>query len=152
MFYHLLDNTSFHHPKYYSRHKSNPLNLLYPLGDDYGVSTDVPWAMTFPIGTPPTTVPVHPTQIYETLLGFGIFVILWKLRGKLKPTGSLFSLYLILAGLERFSIEFIRTNTHYFFSLSGAQIISILMILLGTIMILRLRQASGEKASLESSP
>lgn len=122
------------------------------VGDDYGVSTDVPWAMTFPIGTPPTTVPVHPTQIYETLLGFGIFAILWKLRGKLKPTGSLFSLYLILAGLERFSIEFIRTNTHYFFSLSGAQIISILMVLLGTIMIVRLRQASGEKASLESSP
>ena len=122
------------------------------VGDDYGIPTDVPWAMTFPIGTPPTTIPVHPTQIYETLLGFGIFTVLWKLRGKLTPHGLLFSLYLILAGMERFFIEFIRMNPKYLFGLSGAQIISILMVLLGTILIVRLRQAAGEKAILESSP
>ena len=121
-------------------------------GDDYGVPTDLPWAVSFPEGLDPTNDFVHPTQIYETLLGFGIFAILWKLRGKLKPTGFLFSLYLILAGLERFSIEFIRTNNKYLFGLSGAQIISILMVLLGTILIVRLRQAAGEKAILESSP
>ncbi|MFQ6607984.1 MAG: prolipoprotein diacylglyceryl transferase [Fidelibacterota bacterium] len=121
------------------------------VGDDYGTPSDLPWALTFPIGTPPTQIPVHPTQIYETLLGFGIFTLLWKLRGKLRPNGSLFSLYLVLAGLERFFIEFIRTNPKYLFGLSGAQIISILMILLGTIMIVSLRQAVSEKASLESS-
>lgn len=122
------------------------------VGDDYGIPSDLPWAMAFPKGTPPTTIPVHPTQIYETLLGFGIFTVLWKLRGKLTPAGLLFSLYLILAGVERFFIEFIRMNPKYLFGLSGAQIISILMVLLGTIMIVRLRQAAGEKASLDSSP
>ena len=37
------------------------------VGDDYGVPSDLPWAVAFPKGLPPTSVPVHPTQLYEVL-------------------------------------------------------------------------------------
>tara|TARA_A100001015_G_scaffold63882_1_gene70508 strand:+ start:2753 stop:3511 length:759 start_codon:yes stop_codon:yes gene_type:complete len=103
------------------------------VGCDYGLPTNLPWAMTFPNGAPPTLIPVHPTQIYETLLGLIIFSILWNLKYKLKK-GYLFSLYMFLAGTERFFIEFIRTNPKYFIGLSGAQIISILMITISLIL------------------
>ena len=103
------------------------------VGCDYGLPTNLPWAMTFPNGAPPTLIPVHPTQIYETLLGLIIFSILWNLKYKLKK-GYLFSLYLFLAGTERFFIEFIRTNPKYLIGLSGAQIISILMITISLIL------------------
>tara|TARA_A100001011_G_scaffold202506_1_gene210883 strand:- start:30779 stop:31537 length:759 start_codon:yes stop_codon:yes gene_type:complete len=103
------------------------------VGCDYGLPTNLPWAMTFPNGAPPTLIPVHPTQIYETLLGLIIFSILWNLKYKLKK-GYLFSLYIFLAGTERFFIEFIRTNPKYLIGLSGAQIISILMITISLIL------------------
>ena len=103
------------------------------VGCDYGLPTNLPWAMTFPNGAPPTLISVHPTQIYETLLGLIIFSILWNLKYKLKK-GYLFSLYMFLAGTERFFIEFIRTNPKYFIGLSGAQIISILMITISLIL------------------
>ena len=98
------------------------------VGCDYGLPTNLPWGMTFPNGAPPTFISVHPTQIYETLLGLVIFSILWNLKYKLKK-GFVFSLYLLLASSERFFIEFIRTNPKYFIGLSGAQIISIIIIL-----------------------
>tara|TARA_S200000501_G_scaffold135035_1_gene127799 strand:+ start:8999 stop:9757 length:759 start_codon:yes stop_codon:yes gene_type:complete len=103
------------------------------VGCDYGLPTNLPWGMTFPNGAPPTLIPVHPTQIYETLLGLIIFSILWNLKYKLKK-GYLFSLYLFLAGTERFFIEFIRTNPKYLIGLSGAQIISIIMIAISLIL------------------
>ena len=68
------------------------------VGCDYGLPTNLPWAMTFPNGAPPTLIPVHPTQIYETLLGLIIFSILWNLKYKLKK-GYLFSLYMFLGHL-----------------------------------------------------
>jgi len=114
------------------------------VGDDYGIPSQLPWAMAFPKGIPPVTTPVHPTQIYEIMLGLIIFATLWKLRTKTKPVGILFFLYLILAGTERFIIEFIRTNTKYLLGLSGAQIISICMIALGVFFIVKLRSAASD--------
>ena len=48
----------------------------------YGPAADVPWAMTFPNGVVPTTVPVHPTPLYDTTLLIFLFFILWALRKK----------------------------------------------------------------------
>ena len=102
------------------------------VGDDYGIPSDLPWAMAFPNGLPPTNVAVHPTQVYETLICGSLFYYLWSRRNDPKVTGSYFFKYLIIAGIERFFIEFIRTNEKYLFdSLSGAQIISIFMISIG---------------------
>jgi len=58
-------------------------------------------------------LPVFPTPIYETIAGTLIFFLLWSLRKRLPIPGTLFSLYLILNGIERFFIEQIRVNTRY---------------------------------------
>lgn len=55
-------------------------------------------------------IPVFPTPFYETLMGTLLFFVLWGLRKKLQPAGSLFAVYLFLNGLERFLIEKIRVN------------------------------------------
>ncbi len=78
--------------------------------------------------------PVFPTPVYETLTMFIVFLILWSLRKRLKVPGTLFSIYLILAGLERFFIEFIRITPRYHIfgiAITQAQIISIFMIIFG---------------------
>jgi phosphatidylglycerol---prolipoprotein diacylglyceryl transferase len=80
------------------------------VGDDYGRPTDLPWAVAFPQGLPPTVVPVHPTQLYETA---GLMVIAWALiqwRRAARPDAIVFARYLMLAGTLRFSIEFVRVN------------------------------------------
>ena len=101
------------------------------VGDDYGVPSRLPWAMAFPSGIPPTIIPVHPTQIYESLVGLAIFGFLYWLRPKARFVGQVFFIYLILAGTERFFIEFIRTNHRYALGFSGAQYLGFLMVVLG---------------------
>ncbi len=76
---------------------------------------------------------LHPAPIYEFFLAVIIFLILWKLRKNIWPDGKLFSVYLFLAGLERFSIEFIRLNPHLMFGLSEAQLISVVLMVVGII-------------------
>lgn len=100
----------------------------FMVGDDYGIASNLPWAMTFPKGLPPTIVPVHPTQIYEVIAGFAIFAFLMNYRKKKQFAGQVFFVYMILMGTERFLIEFIRTNNRYILGLSGAQIIALLLI------------------------
>ena len=122
------------------------------VGDDYGLPSKLPWAVSFIDGLPPTTtqsfqyyypwidlsgfepglITVHPTQIYEVIITFILFVFLWKKRKNIETTGNLFFTYLILYGIERFMIEFLRTNPKYLFSFfSGAQIICLIMIMIG---------------------
>ena len=128
------------------------------VGDDYGIPTSLPWGLSFPNGLPPSTsqvfelyfpwidisnfepglLKVHPTQIYEFIICLIIFFYLYNKRLNIKVKGTLFFTYLILAGFERFFIEFIRTNEKYFLStFSGAQIISFFMISIGLSFILR---------------
>lgn len=79
-------------------------------------------------------VAVYPTSLYEFLAGLLLFGLLWSLRKKIKPAGMMFSLYLILAGLERFFIELIRVNSKYHvggLSFTQAELISTIMILSG---------------------
>jgi phosphatidylglycerol:prolipoprotein diacylglycerol transferase len=78
-------------------------------------------------------VRVHPAPIYETLLYTVIFVVLWRLRGRGFADGRLFFLYLILAGAARFMVEFVRINPRVFIGLSEAQLIAIIMIILGSV-------------------
>jgi prolipoprotein diacylglyceryl transferase len=80
--------------------------------------------------------PVFPTPLYETLAGFVIFAILWMIRKRLSVPGHLFCVYLILNGIERFFIEKIRINPVYHFAglrLTQAEIIAILLIILGAV-------------------
>lgn len=101
-------------------------------GDDYGRVTDAPWGMSFPQGSPPTLETVHPTQIYEAAAAFIIFGFLWN-RRKLwsRRPGTIWGSYLILAGLERFIVEYYRTNTPVALSLTVAQWISVGLVVFG---------------------
>ncbi len=110
------------------------------VGDDYGIPTDLPWGMSFPEGLPPTTETVHPTQIYETVIMGMVFVYLWNIRKSDFKTGYLFSLYLILAGSERFFIEFLRNTTPSPISgLSIAQLTAAAIIAIGSYKVYKLR-------------
>jgi phosphatidylglycerol:prolipoprotein diacylglycerol transferase len=79
---------------------------------------------------------VYPTPLYETMMAVAIFALLWAVRKHPFKAGWLFSLYVLLAGVERFLIEKIRVNTHYeFFGISAtqAEIISIVLMISGSI-------------------
>jgi len=81
-------------------------------------------------------LPVFPTPLYEVILCMILFVILWFLRKRIQTPGLLFSIYLIMAGVERFLIELIRVNSRYtLFGLSftQAEMISAFLIIFGTI-------------------
>ena len=58
-------------------------------------------------------IPVFPTPFYETLVCLGLFFVLWGIRKRLRIPGTLFAIYLILNGIERFFVEKIRVNTKY---------------------------------------
>jgi len=97
---------------------------------DYGIPWDGPWAMAYPDGTVPTDVPVHPTPIYETLVMGLVAWGLWQLRDAFRPA-ILFALWLLVAGVERFLIEFIRINDEVVAGLTLPQLISLAMIIAG---------------------
>ena len=99
------------------------------VGDDYGIPSNLPWACTFPKGLPPTDIPVHPTQIYEMTAYFSVFIYLRYKKQNLNFTGELMFEYLFLVGFFRFIIEFIRNNPQYLMGLTGAQYISLFMML-----------------------
>lgn len=63
---------------------------------------------------------VFPTPLYEAVTCILLFFVLWSLRKKLKQTGQIFFLYLLLNGIERFFIEKIRVNNK--FDLLGMQV------------------------------
>jgi phosphatidylglycerol:prolipoprotein diacylglycerol transferase len=101
------------------------------VGDDYGRPTDLPWGVAFPEGLPPTTVPVHPTQLYEAA---GLAVLAWMLvRWRRRGAGDtvVFARYLVLAGTLRFAIEFIRVNIRIAGPFTLAHLISGAIVLLG---------------------
>jgi len=103
---------------------------------DYGPPSDVPWAMAFPDGVVPTTVPVHPTPVYDFLLLFTLFFILWSLRKKNFKRGTIFGLFGVFMGVERFFTEFWRTNPNVLFdAFSLAQVLSVLLFLWGIWMV-----------------
>ena len=96
--------------------------------------------MAYPNGTVPTTEQVHPTPVYETITMLIVAAVLWRLRHRWRP-GTLFALYLILAGLERFLVEFVRRNDHVLLGLTQPQLLSLLMIAGGGIFLLVRRPA-----------
>ena len=82
-------------------------------GDAYGTPTSWPWAFvyTHPDAYAPIGVSTHPSPVYEIIWDILVFAVLWRLKGRLKPDGSLFLLYLSLYSFGRFFIEFTRAVT-----------------------------------------
>jgi phosphatidylglycerol---prolipoprotein diacylglyceryl transferase len=99
---------------------------------DYGIPWDGPWAMAYPDGTVPTTEEVHPTPVYEAVSMLLVAALLWRWRHRWQP-GTLFALYLVLAGLERFLVEFVRRNDDVLLGLTQPQLLSLVSIAAGAI-------------------
>ena len=136
----------------------------WAVGDDYGKPWDGPLAVMFPEGAPASTaanmnilfgtplpegtspdtvLAVHPTQLYETALGFVMFLILWRFRGHKHAEGWLFGMYLVLAGAERFFIEFFRAKDDRFaMGLTLAQVIAITLAIAG-VAVMQMRRQAG---------
>jgi phosphatidylglycerol:prolipoprotein diacylglycerol transferase len=108
---------------------------------DYGTPTSLPWGMSFPNGIVPTTDRVHPTPIYEFLAAVLIFWVIWRLGARTmadgRAIGKVFAFYLLLSGIVRFSIEFIRLNPRVLFGMTNAQLASIVCVLLGALILVR---------------
>jgi phosphatidylglycerol:prolipoprotein diacylglycerol transferase len=83
----------------------------------------------------PIDTPVHPTPVYETLTMGLVALLLWRLRDRL-TNGLLFALYLLLAGTERFLVEFIRRNSDEALGLTQAQLVSLVMMIAGAVWLL----------------
>lgn len=127
----------------------------WAVGDDYGRPWNGPWAVAFPEGSPASTVDVlsrafnvtfpegtppdqvvavHPTQVYEIALSLVMFGILWRWRNHKHAEGWLFGAYFVLAGLERFIVEFFRAKDDRFFGpLTMAQMIALAFVLAGVL-------------------
>ncbi|MEP6493170.1 MAG: prolipoprotein diacylglyceryl transferase family protein [bacterium] len=138
----------------------------WAVGDDYGKPYSGLLAVAFPQGAPPSTVDemirtfrtqfppgtpgstvvsVYPTQLFEVVMGFIMFGVLWRLREHTHAEGWLFGVYCVLAGVERFIIEFFRAKDDRFswaFGLSMAQVIALGIAALG-VAIMAARRQSG---------
>jgi len=132
------------------------------VGDDYGIPTDGALGVAFPQGIPPTTTAglatlgwdappgsdpttvfaVHPTMLYETILMTGAFMLLWQMRPRPQGTGWLFGLYLILLGIERFFVEFIRLKDDRLLGpFTVAQLTSVILVGVGAALWIRFKDA-----------
>jgi prolipoprotein diacylglyceryl transferase len=98
---------------------------------------------------------VYPTPLYEVIVCTILFFVLWSFRKKLKVPGTLFALYLILNGFERFFVEKIRVNIKLdIFGLhpTQAEVISSLLIISGVILwIVLKRRARQQKKPVENT-
>jgi phosphatidylglycerol:prolipoprotein diacylglycerol transferase len=140
----------------------------WAVGDDYGRVWNSPLAVGFPEGLPPTTVQVmnqlyhadlpstyaptdvvgvYPTQLFEVALGFAMFLVLWRLRHHRHAAGWLFGVYCLLAGLERFIIEFFRAKSDMIGPVTSAQVIALLVAAAGLLLITWRRSPAPALAS-----
>ena len=110
----------------------------------YGIPTNLPWGMSFPNGIEPTFVRVHPTPLYELGAGLLIGGWLWLRGNKPRATGWILGEYLVLSGLARFLVEFIRRNPKVLWGLSNAQLASAGTVVAGVVLIC---WAAARKAS-----
>jgi phosphatidylglycerol---prolipoprotein diacylglyceryl transferase len=111
---------------------------------DYGIRSHLPWAMGYPHGTVPTPpgVTVQPTPIYETVTMCLVAYLLWHLRDRVRP-GVVFALYLVLSGLERFLVEFIRRNSEVLAGLTAPQIESLVLLAIGLVWLALMAREGG---------
>lgn len=111
----------------------------FAAGCCWGLACERPWAVTFTdaeahrlVGVP-LFHPLHPTQLYEALGEFLIFLFLYRHAGANPPTGRLIGLYLVLYPAVRFAVEFLRAHEQanpFGWVLSAAQWTA--LVLLGT--------------------
>ena len=121
----------------------------------YGRPTDVCWAVTFtnPKSIAPLNIPLHPTQLYSSLSGLIIFIVLMVLTAKKKFEGQVMLWFLILHSTGRLLIERFRGDDRgSIFGNSGWTLTQLLamIILIASVILLFTRKSQGKKDDLES--
>jgi phosphatidylglycerol:prolipoprotein diacylglycerol transferase len=110
----------------------------------YGRASDLPWAIAFPHGVVPTTVRVQPTPLYETLAMLIVFLVLYRMARRPQPGWHVFAWFLVLSGVERFGVEFLRLNTPWVLGLTPPQWFALSGILAGlTVLVTQRAQGRG---------
>lgn len=145
-------------------------------GDSYGLPSSLPWAVAFPHGAPPSTagnlrhafavelpasIPddtlmrVHPTMLYSAAVLMLVTAFLWWYRRRSGPHGRLFALYLMLAGTERFLVEFLRAkDDRLLWGMTTAQAVALTLFVTGLVlrMVFRGPAASQGSPTLDPTP
>ena len=148
----------------------------WAVGDDYGKPYSGPLSVVFPQGAPPSTayemtrtfhiqfaatqdpnavISVYPTQLLEVLLGFVMFLILWRIRDHDHAEGWLFGVWCVLAGTERFIVEFFRSKDDrmsWTLGLSVAQVIALAVVLIGCAIMVARREVGPNRPGIRSAP
>jgi phosphatidylglycerol:prolipoprotein diacylglycerol transferase len=107
------------------------------VGDDYGTPSNLPWAVAFPEGSPPTIERVHPTQLYEAAALIPIAGAMLRWRRRHVSDAWVVGAYLVSTGLLRFAIEFIRVNDRAALGLTVAQWAALALSIAGAAFIFR---------------
>jgi phosphatidylglycerol:prolipoprotein diacylglycerol transferase len=139
----------------------------WAVGDDYGRAYNGFLSVAFPQGAPPSTVgimnqefhanlpsslpldqvvSVYPTQLIEVVLGFAMFVVLWRLRHHTHRAGWLFGMYCLMAGIERFIVEFFRAKGDMVGPLTSAQLVAIIITAVGIFLLTTRRNTASTLA------
>ena len=107
---------------------------------DYGMKTTLPWGVHMKpdalVPVYPPSAMVQPTPVYELLFALVVFGLVWKLGAKARPLGWLTGLYLVLSGIGRFLVEFVRINPKLYFGMSNAQVAALGSVVVGLVVML----------------
>jgi phosphatidylglycerol:prolipoprotein diacylglycerol transferase len=113
---------------------------------DYGINTTLPWGVhmaknALVLPTPPDAL-VQPTPVYEFLFAMALAWLLWQLGKKARPLGWLTGVYLLLSGIARFLVEFVRVNPRLYWGMSNAQVAALGSVVVGLIVMVATRRGS----------
>ncbi|NQT24435.1 prolipoprotein diacylglyceryl transferase [candidate division KSB1 bacterium] len=114
----------------------------------FGQPGDLAWCMKFPLNSPAGSVlqniQIHPTQLYSSLYGFLILIVIVLVDRKKRPDGLLLSIFFMMYGVARFSIDFVRyyeaSVQFHFLGLAFTfnQLISLVLFIIGLAYFIRL--------------
>lgn len=105
------------------------------VGDDYGIPSSLPWAVAFPQGLPPTSITVHPTQLYEMAALLPIAWLLYHWRRDHRSDLFVLGAYLTLTGSVRFLIEFLRMRESLLGPFAVAHVLSFAALCTGVVLL-----------------
>jgi phosphatidylglycerol---prolipoprotein diacylglyceryl transferase len=113
---------------------------------DYGINTTLPWGVhmaknALVLPTPPDAL-VQPTPVYEFLFAMALAWLLWQLGKKARPLGWMTGLYLLLSGVGRFLVEFVRVNPRLYWGMSNAQVAALGSVVVGLIVMVATRRGT----------
>jgi phosphatidylglycerol---prolipoprotein diacylglyceryl transferase len=124
---------------------------------DYGKVTSLPWGVHLRadalvpvralVPDAPLNAMVQPTPIYEFLFALVLGWFLWRLGRRARPIGWLTGVYLVLSGVGRFLVEFVRLNPRLYWGMSNAQVAALGSVVVGLVVMVMTRKGTVVEAA-----